>query len=105
DPAGGRALGRRRIHTDRPRAAPREPRREVRRAATELDDVEAVDVAEDADLVLGDREHAPEDVLRGPVTSGRRVRELGVLLRPLCAVGADRAAAGLNRADRLRARA
>ena len=45
-----RELRGRRVDADGSRAAPREPRGEVRRAAAELDDVEAVDVAEAADV-------------------------------------------------------
>ena len=49
----GRELGRRDVDADGARAAPGEPRRDVRRAAAELDDVEPVDVAERAERRLG----------------------------------------------------
>ena len=57
--ARGLELGRRHVDADRPRAAPREPGREVGRAAAELDDVEAVDVAERAERRPRGRRRCP----------------------------------------------
>ena len=54
-----------------PRAALREPRREVRGAAAELDDVEPRDVAEHAELGLVDRPDAPDDLVERPVGRAR----------------------------------
>ena len=73
----------------------RAPRRascaaEVRGAAPELDDVEAVHVAQRrADRVLTDPEHAPGELLRRPCPIGLLIGELGVGLRPLGDVGGD----------------
>ena len=50
--ARGRELRRRHVDADGPGAALREPGRDVCRAAAELDDVEAVDVAEAAERRL-----------------------------------------------------
>ena len=65
--AGGLELGRRDVDADRARAAPREPGRDVRGAAAELDDVEPVDVPERVERRLGHAEDAPGDLLRAQV--------------------------------------
>ena len=61
-----RELRRGHVDADRPRAAAGEPGGDVGRAAAELDDVEAVDVAERAERRLGDAEDAPGDLLARP---------------------------------------
>ena len=75
-------LRRRDVDADRPRAALREPRREVRGAAAELDDVESRDVAEHAELGFVDPPDAPGDLVERPVRRGGVVRVLAVGLGP-----------------------
>src|SRR5207302_392771 len=75
---------------DRPRAAPGEPRREVRGAAAKLDDVQPVDVTDDAELRLGHLPYAPADLFRRPRGGRPSVGVLGVRLRPDLAVSQGR---------------
>ena len=81
-PPRGVELRGRDVDADRPRAELREPRREVRGAAAELDDVEARDVAEDVQLGLVDRPDAPGDLVERPVVRRVLVGVLRVRLRP-----------------------
>ncbi len=85
-PAGRLELRRRDVDADGARAELREPRREVGRAAAELDDVEAGDVAEHVQLGLGDPPDAPADLVERPVVRGAVVRVLAVGLGPERAV-------------------
>ena len=84
--ARGGELGRGDIDADRTCAAPREPGRDVRGAAAELDDVEAVDRAKRVERRLGDPEHAPRDLISRPRLAGLRIGVLGVRLGPALAV-------------------
>ena len=77
-----RKLCGRRIDAHGPRAALREPGREVGGAASELDDVETGDVAEDADFRLRDLEDAPVDLVLLPCPPSAFAGVLGVCLRP-----------------------
>jgi len=58
-------LSRSHVHPNRPGAALGQPGGEVRRPAAELDDIQAADVTEHAELLLGHVENTPGDVL-GP---------------------------------------
>ena len=80
--AGGGELGRCRIDPDRPGAAAREPGRKIGRATAELDDVETLDVADDVNLRLGNREDAPVHLLLRPGGTGGLSGVRRVRLRP-----------------------
>ena len=67
--ARGLELRRRDVDADRPRAAPREPGGDVRRAAAELDDVLAGDVGKRAQLRLG-HVQIPQSNSRSPTPRG-----------------------------------
>lgn len=54
------------VDAHRSSPAAREPRRDVRRAAAELDRVEPVDVLEHADVGLRDAPDVPPGLVRGP---------------------------------------
>jgi hypothetical protein len=77
--ASGLELSRRDIDADGPRAAPREPTREVRRAAAQLDYVEAAHIVEHVQGVLWNLEHAPKDLRcrPGALGAGVGVRAIG----------------------------
>src|SRR5207302_5791133 len=75
-------LRRRDVEANGPRPALGEPRGEVRGSATELDYVEAPDVAEHADRRLGEVPDAPVDLVLRPCDAGATVCVLGVCLRP-----------------------
>src|SRR5512145_743084 len=74
------------VDPDRPSASRREPRREVRGATAELDDVEPGDVAEDTGLGFGHAEDPPADLTLAPGPCRSAVGELFVRLRPERAV-------------------
>ena len=82
-------LCRRDVDAHRPGAPPGEPRREIRSAAPELDDIDTVDLTEDADVVLVNAEDAPRDVPGAPRIASAAVRELRVLLAPTLAVASN----------------
>ena len=69
-----RELRRGDVDAGRPRPELREPGREVRGAAAELDDVQARDVAEDVQLGLVDAPDAPRDLVERPVRRSRSRR-------------------------------
>src|SRR5258705_8902609 len=74
------------VDTDRARTAPREPSRDVGGAATELDDVEPVDVPEGVERFLGNAEHAPRDLGGRPGLARPLAREIVVDPRPARAI-------------------
>ena len=75
------------VDADRARSAARQPRRDVGRAAAELDHVAPVDLGQRAQARLGDLPRAPGDLVVGPVApSGRLV--VGRLDAPGDPVGA-----------------
>src|SRR5262249_20085105 len=82
-PPCGVELGGRDVHAAGSSARPGEPRREIRGAAAELDDVEAGDVAEDAQLRLAPFERAPDDLPASPLVLGVGIVELGIRARPV----------------------
>jgi hypothetical protein len=88
--AGRRELGRREVHGNRAPAAAGQPGGDVRRAAAELDDVTAVDLAQGAQPAVGDGEQSPGDLVRRPGPSGIGVRELGVDRSPQRSVEVER---------------
>ena len=69
-PPRGFELRRGDVDADRPRAALREPRREVRRPTAELDHVEAGEISENAELTLGNIPHSPHDLVLPPTFDG-----------------------------------
>ena len=70
-PPGRGELGRSDVDADRARAPPGEPRRDVGRAAAELDDVEPFDLTERPERRLRVAEDAPGDLGLGPVVAAR----------------------------------
>src|SRR5207237_5708293 len=87
------------IDSDDARALAGKPRALERRAAAELDDVEAVDVA---DPLVGDTEDAPDEIVTPPRALGLLICVLRVRQRPLRDVRGD---ALVSRAHRRRTRA
>ena len=84
----GAQLNRGDIHADRPGTAAGQPGGEIRGAAAQLDDVQARNIAQDAELALGDVEDSPGDLLSGPGPGGMSLGVLGVRLGPHVAVEA-----------------
>ena len=81
-PSGRVELRTAQVHADRVCTGAGEARRQERRAAAELGDVEAANVAEQADLGLGQTEQPPTDPVRHPLAVRIGIREPFVHERP-----------------------
>ena len=86
---GGLELGRGHVHPGRTGAAAGQPGGEVRRAAAELDGIQAADFTEHAELLLGHVEDAPGDVGGGPGAQGVLIGVFTVPLGPQLPVGGN----------------
>ena len=81
-----RELSRRHVDADGTGSASGQPRRNVRGAAAEFDDVEVTDFTEGAQRCLRDTEDSPGDFRRRPAVACLLVRVVGVGLRPAFSV-------------------
>ena len=70
------------VHADRTGPSAGEPCREVGRAARQLQDVETVDISQDAEITFRNREKPPHDIRPRPHLLGRSIGEAFVHDRP-----------------------
>ena len=88
-PAGGVELRRCDVHSNGPGAEPRETCGLECRAAPELYDIEAGDVAEDTELALRDAEDPPRELWIRPCAERIGIGVLRILRRPELAIASD----------------